>query len=179
MAPAHDLGGLLDRLGDARSALFAAADQVSGSRWRQRPSPARWAAAEVIAHLTQVEGAITSNAVKLVEREPRRFPVWRRWRAPFWVIEYRLARRETPIPLDPSILGGKEEMLAALREARRRTLAFLEETRARDLSAYAWPHPFLGTFGFYDWFRLIAHHEIRHTKQIREIVNSFHELSDD
>jgi uncharacterized damage-inducible protein DinB len=178
MTSAHDLTALFHRLGKARSALFAAADQVSTSRWRQRPGATRWSAAEVIAHLTQVEDAITSNSVKLVEREPRRFPVWRRWRAPFWVIEYRLARRESPLPLDPSILAGKEEMLAALRESRRRTLAFLEETSARDLSAYAWPHPFLGTFGFYEWFRLIAHHEIRHTKQIREIVNSFHELSD-
>lgn len=170
-----DLDAIINRMQTARSTLLAAADQVPGSYWQNRPDPARWSAAEVIAHLTQVESTITSSAVKLVQSEPRRISLWKRWHIPFWVVEMRLARRQTPIPLDPALVSGKEETLARLREARRRTLGFLEETHPRDLSAYFWPHPFLGTLNLYEWFRLIAHHEIRHTKQIREIVTFFHE----
>lgn len=64
-------------------------------------------------------------------------------------------------------------MLARLRAARTRTRAFLEETAGRDLRAYYWPHPFFGPLNFYDWFRTMAHHEVRHTKQLREIVEFF------
>jgi hypothetical protein len=35
-------------------------------------------------------------------------------------------------------------MLGDLRGARERTLAFLEEKKGRDLSAYHWRHAFLG-----------------------------------
>ena len=62
-----------------------------------------------------------------------------------------------------------ETMLAQLRSVRERTLAFLEETQHRDLSAYSWRHPFLDRLDFYDWFAFLAAHEIRHSKQMWEI----------
>jgi hypothetical protein len=74
------------------------------------------------------------------------------------------------LPQDPELICEKEEMLAGLRAARERTLAFIEETRGRDLSVYCYRHPFLGTLNLYEWFEMIASHEIRHTKQMREIA---------
>jgi DinB family protein len=68
------------------------------------------------------------------------------------------------------LLCEKEEMLAHLQEVRRRTLAFMEETRGKDLCLYSMTHPFLGTLNAYEWFQLIASHEVRHTKQMKEIV---------
>jgi hypothetical protein len=87
-----------------------------------------------------------------------------------WLVESRIIRRKSPIPLDSSLLNTKEEMLGELRAARDRTLAFLQETSKQDLSAYFWPHPFLGMLNGYEWFEMIASHEIRHTKQMREIA---------
>lgn len=66
-------------------------------------------------------------------------------------------------------MGEKEEMLAQLRGVRERTLAFMEETRGEDLSLYSRAHPFLGTLNVYEWFQMIASHQVRHTKQMREI----------
>ena len=74
------------------------------------------------------------------------------------------------MPLDPGLLGGKEEMLAELRGARERTLAFLEETQQRDLGVYRWAHAFLGMLNVYEWFEMIASHELRHAKQIKELA---------
>ena len=88
------------------------------------------------------------------------------------VVESRLIRRKTPIPLDPGIVREKEEMLVELRQVRERTLAFIEKTLERDLSKYRMPHPFLGTLNTYEWFQMIASHEIRHTKQMREIART-------
>jgi hydroxymethylpyrimidine/phosphomethylpyrimidine kinase len=42
----------------------------------------------------------------------------------------------------------------------------------RDLSKYLMPHPFLGTLNAYEWFEMIASHELRHTKQMKEIATS-------
>lgn len=83
--------------------------------------------------------------------------------------EARLISLKTPIPIDPSLLCEKEEMLAQLREVRERTLIFIEETSGKNLSKYHMPHPFLGTLNTYEWFQLIASHEIRHSKQMKEI----------
>ena len=83
-----------------------------------------------------------------------------------------MIRLKTPIPIEAEMVRGKEEMLAELREVRERTLAFIEETSGRDLSKYTMRHPFLGTLNTYEWFQLIASHEVRHTKQMNEIATS-------
>ena len=67
------------------------------------------------------------------------------------------------------MLREKEVMLAELRGARERTLAFLSETEKRDLTAYCWKHPFLGMLNIYEWMEMIAAHQIRHTKQMKEV----------
>ena len=87
------------------------------------------------------------------------------------VVESRLIRRKAPSPPpDTQLLPEKEEMLAELRGVRERTLAFIEETRGRDLRPYRYKHSFLGSLNLYEWFQFIASHEVRHTKQMREIA---------
>jgi len=65
-------------------------------------------------------------------------------------------------------------MLAELREVRERTLAFIEETRGRDvrLNRYCMAHAFLGTLTAVEWMEFIASHEIRHAKQMAEIATA-------
>ena len=69
-------------------------------------------------------------------------------------------------------VGGKRDHDggAALRRAREQTLAFLAETETRDLRRYYWRHPFLGMLNGYEWMEMIAAHQNRHTKQMREIA---------
>jgi hypothetical protein len=88
------------------------------------------------------------------------------------MVEARVIRLKTPKSLGVQTIREKEEMLAELRGVRERTLAFIEETRDRDLSAYSMPHQFLGTLKAYEWLQFIASHELRHTKQMREIAGT-------
>jgi uncharacterized damage-inducible protein DinB len=88
------------------------------------------------------------------------------------LVKSRVILLKSPIPVDAQMLRDKEAMLAEMREVRERTLAFLEETRSRDLGKYFWHHPALGTLNVYRWIEFLAAHEIRHTKQMREIVAS-------
>jgi hypothetical protein len=77
---------------------------------------------------------------------------------------------KTPIPMDPQLLRERDAMLAELRDVRGRTLALILETRNRDLTAYRWRHPFLGSLSAYEWFWFVGTQQIRHEKQKREIV---------
>ena len=164
---------IIDRLGRARAALQATAEAVPAELWRKPPRPGAWSAADVIAHLTMVEEAITNGAAKVVGNTPRHVPFFKRLHLPVRLARWRWLRAKTPIPLNSELIADKEEMLGRLAALRQRTLDFLLEHRTLDLSAYRWPHPFFGSLHVYDWFKLIAHHEARHTQQIREIVDPF------
>ena len=161
---------IIDNLSRARAGLLRAADSVSAEQWNRNPCEGTWSAAELVAHLIMVERAIIAVADRLLQKPPKSTPLWKRLHLPMALVEARVIRRKTPIPLDPQLLREKEEMLAELRLTRERTLTFIKETGNRNLRAYRWRHPFIGTLHTYQWFQMIASHEIRHTKQMREIA---------
>lgn len=166
----HSIEPILEKLGRAQTIFFRAADAIPAEKWSSKPKPAEWSAAEIVAHLIMVELAVVGGADRITQKIPKEFPFLKRFHLPLWLVEVRLVRRKSPMPLDPSLLGNKEEMLGELRGARERTLAFLEETQQRDLSVYMWAHAFLGMLNVYQWFEMIASHELRHTKQIKELA---------
>jgi DinB superfamily len=176
-APSQHFGSRLDpileKLAQAQSRLLSTADAVPADQWKTRPARGGWCAAEVIAHLIMVERTVLGSADRVMQDAPRHFPLLKKFHLPLAIVETRLIRRKTPIPLDPELVREKETMLAELREVRERTLAFVEETKGRDLGKYRWRHPFLGTLNMYEWFQMVACHEIRHEKQMREIANGY------
>ena len=156
------------KLARSQTAFFRAADAIPGEKWGNCPGLNQWSAAELVAHLVVVERGVVTNADRLTQRAP--IPVsFPRLHFPMWLVEARVIRRKSPVPLDESLMAEKEAMLAGLRGMRERTLAFISETERRDLSAYCWRHPFLGVLNLYEWLEMIAAHQLRHTKQIREI----------
>lgn len=163
---------IVENLARAQSELLRAADSVPPDQWRTRPADGRWSAGELIAHLSAIERAILGRADKLLQKPPKSVPFYKRFHVPMMIVEARVIRRKAPEALEPQAVGEKEAMLAELRGVRERTLAFIEETRGRDLSRYNMPHPFLGNLNAYDWLQFIASHEIRHMKQMREIAAS-------
>jgi hypothetical protein len=164
------LQAINENLARAQKEFLSAADAVPAEQWKIRPGEGRWSAGEVVGHLIIIERTIIRRADKLLQKPPDSRSFLRRFHLPMALVESRIIRRKTPIPVDPELVCEKEEMLAQIREVRERTLAFMEETRGRDLSKYHMPHPFLGTLNAYEWFQMIASHEVRHTKQMREIA---------
>lgn len=161
---------IIEHLVHAQRELLRAADAVPTGHWKTSPGDGRWSAGDVVGHLITVERAVLAGADKLIQKPPMAVPFFKRWHVPMSLVESRILRRKTPIPLDARLVREKEEMLAELREVRERTLSFIEETRQRDLRKYHMPHVFLGTLNVYEWLQLVASHEVRHTKQVREIA---------
>jgi hypothetical protein len=163
---------ILEKLDRAQHSLLRAADAIPPNLWKTCPRQGAWSAAELIAHIITAERAVVGAAGRILKKQPKHIPVWKRFRLPFALAEIRLVRIKTPIPMDSRLLREKDAMLVELREVRSRTLALIEETRNRDLSAYRWRHPFLGSLDAYEWFSFLGSHQIRHEKQMREIAAS-------
>ena len=163
---------ILEKLAHTERRLLRSADSIPADQWKTRPAGGGWSAGELVAHLIAVERGVVGKADRIQQKAPKQFSFFQRLHLPIRLVEARVIRQKSPIPLDPELIQEKETMLAALRDVRERTLAFLEETQGRDLSEYRWRHPFLGSFDMYDWFQFVAAHEARHEKQMREIAAS-------
>jgi hypothetical protein len=164
-----NLRKIADHLDRAQREFLLAADAIDATDWKQRPGPDRWSAGEVLAHLIGVEKTILMNANKVLQLPPKPRPMLKRIHLPLFLVEARLIRRKTPIPLEPGSISSKEEMLAELCSTRERTRVFMEQTRGKDLRLQHMPHAFLGTLNLYEWLEMIASHQLRHTKHMREI----------
>lgn len=164
------LQSVTDDLARAEAEFLRATDVIPANQWQTCPAEGRWSAAELVCHLIQVERAIIKNAGKVLQHPPQARPLSKRFHLPMALVESRLIPRKTPIPLDPALLDEKDEMLTQLREVRERTRVFMEGTQGKDLGKYHMPHPFLGTFNLCQWFQVIALHQVRHSKQMREIA---------
>ncbi|MFI5059248.1 MAG: DinB family protein [Candidatus Acidiferrales bacterium] len=161
---------IVQKLARAQTRLLRAADAVSAEQWKRGPGNGTWSAGELVAHLIMVERGIVGTADRVTQKPAKPASFLKRLHLPLALVESRLVRRKTPIPLDPQLVREKEAMLGELRDVRERSLAFLDETKNRNLSAYCWRHPFLGNLNLYEWFEMIAAHELRHTKQMQEIA---------
>lgn len=170
MPDTRPITALLSR---SQAELYFAAHAVPMSDWRKSPSPGAWSAAEVFAHLTMVEEAITGGVTRMLAAPPKQLPLWKRIHLPPKLAAIRTLKRKTPIPLDPALLLDKAESLARSKALRERALLLLTENAGRDLSAYRHKHPFFGYLNFYQWFYTIGYHEQRHAEQIQEIVDVF------
>jgi len=159
----------IEKLARSQKGFLFAADAVPVEQWETRPHKERWSAGELAGHLMATERRILSGLDRLLQKPPAPQPFWKRFHIPIALVEARLVRLKAPVAVDGKISGEKDEMLAELRGVRERTLAFIDETKGRDLSQNCMPHPFLGTLTAYEWFEFIAAHEIRHTKQMAEI----------
>ena len=166
--PTLDL--ILQTLTASQQKLLKSADAVPAHHWKTRPQRDKWSAAELIAHLILVERSVVGAADRISQKTPKRFSFFHRLHLPIGLVEARVIKQKAPPAVMPETLEEKETMLAALREMRERTLAFLEETKGRNLAEYRWRHPFLGSFDMYEWFQFVAAHQARHEKQMREIA---------
>jgi hypothetical protein len=158
LAAMQKLDPIIANLVNAQRGLLTAADAVPTEEWKTRPSGGRWSAAELVAHLMMVERGVIGKADRVAQKPPKRVSLLKRIHIPMALVESRWIRRKAPAPVEPEMLRDKEGMLAELRTVRERSLAFLEETRDRNMREYSWAHPALGTLNVYEWLQFIASH---------------------
>ncbi|MBC8089126.1 MAG: DinB family protein [Phycisphaerae bacterium] len=78
----------------------------------------------------------------------------------------------SPEPYRPTGSLTAHQAIAKLEEVRARVLGAVEAANGIDLTHASFPHPFFGPLTGYQWLVLIAQHEFRHLKQMKEIVSA-------
>lgn len=168
-----DVARIVELLNRSHLEFQEACEEIPANRWKRNPVNGSWSAGEVVAHLTMVETAVWNGVREELSKNARRHSLWKKLHVPVFMTAWRGIKRKTPIPLDPAMVQARQESLESYTAARNRTLKFIAEQSSRNLSPFRRNHPFLGSLNLYDWMRVLAYHEMRHTKQIREIGKSF------
>src|ERR1700759_2646018 len=116
--------------------MLSTADGVPADQWRTRPKGGGWSAAEILGHLIMVERSVVGSADRVTHHPPKRFSRLQKLHFPLSLVQARGVKHGSPLPVDPERLSEKETMLAALRNIRERMLAFIDETKERNLGIY-------------------------------------------
>jgi len=168
----HERQFVLDQLASSEARLLDLVDGLTSEQWSFREAPERWSIAENIEHLVAFEGFIAGMIASVIEGEAE---------------PEKQASAEKKDPLVRGLAGARhikfnarevvrpvgrwrepEEMVAELRKARARTLAFAAETQA-NLREHFFPHIAFGDLDCYQWLMLLGQHAYRHALQIEEI----------
>jgi hypothetical protein len=165
---------ILALLAKNRSQFVAIADAFPAEKWRESPGNGAWSAGEIVAHTMQVEESIIAASRKTLKKPPYPVPFLKRFHLPLALASTRARKLKSPIPINIERIPDQSVYVAAITACRSGTLDFIEENRGKDLKRWTWPHPVFGPLNIYEWVRLIAYHELRHAKQIREVAEIFH-----
>jgi hypothetical protein len=153
-----------------RADLLAVVSYIPEDQFRKSPGNGAWSVAEIQVHLQQVESSVIAGAEEAVSQEPMHVPWKKRIHLPLRLTTWRRRKVESPIPLDLNLVGEREQILARQKEVRRTLLDFIRANEERYFRDYGFKHPFFGYLNLREWFDVVAWHDVRHTKQIRETI---------
>jgi hypothetical protein len=159
----------LKRLDSVHQKLISAISSLDPSIYSRRPAEGEWSVAEIVQHLCLVEGRVTKELEAAIAREPRRVGFFRRL-MPTSIVSLRLIRVKAPKAMNPLDSPGRDQAIENFGRTRTnlKTLcAAHSEERFRNL---VFTHPFLGEMDGVATVSFIGYHELRHYKQIREVL---------
>ena len=169
-----DLAPILKFLKISRARFISTANEIPDSKWRQSPATDVWSAAEIAAHLAMIEESIVTRCRKASQAAPRTVPLLKQIHPPLVLATWRGRKARSPLSLAADQVHDRQQAYAVIEMTREASVAFLESCNDRDLSAHRFAHPIFGNLNVYEWYRFIGYHELRHRKQLRELVEIFH-----
>jgi hypothetical protein len=159
----------LKRLDAAHQRLLATLAPISPELFSQRPSEDEWSVAQIVHHLCLVEARVIQEIEKELANPPRRIRFVRRL-VPTSIVASRLIRVKAPKAMNPLNPPNKEESISSY-YATRKKLKDLCATHGKDrLKQTIFKHPFLGEIDGRATISFVGYHEIRHYKQVREVL---------
>ena len=163
---------VLEQLAASEARLLEVVDGLTAEQWRFRETPERWSIAEIVEHLALFEGFILgaiTNALKGPTEDDKKPLAAGKEHLVLGLADARETKfkaREVVRPV--GTWSDALELIAELKKARARTVAFAMETKA-DLHGHFFPHIAFGDLDCYQWLRVLGQHMNRHVLQIEEI----------
>lgn len=164
-------------LHDSQNELMGYVEKLTDQQWNFRPAPFKWTVGETAEHIALAEGLLFSAMERALAA-----PITPDWESKTAnkdaildnVLAARRGKANAPEPIQPlKRKMTRAEIMTLLKEGRAKSLKFIETTDL-PLKAHTLDHPFpvFGTLSAYQWFIYIPAHNLRHNKQIAEIMSN-------
>jgi hypothetical protein len=163
-----------------RASLLRGVEGLSDEQQAFRALPGKWSVAEIVEHLSMVEGSVARLLGSLLGKAEVAGHA-RAAGAPFapvsiavFVEQSRTQKYNAPASAHPS--GAMlAESVRRLRETRAGLHALRPRFESVDGAAVRFPHPVFGPLDLYQWLAFLGAHDARHLAQIdalKETMNS-------
>jgi hypothetical protein len=160
----------LRRLDTVHAELKSTVNGVDPALLSKRPAENEWSIAEVIDHLCLVEGAVMKGIQKKLEQPPVKVSFLRKF-FPMRIVSLRMKRLQAPKYVQPATdLPPLEELLKKFDAQRATTKEICIKEGPERLSQVCLKHPYFGDMDGAAAVSMVAFHEQRHLKQIRDII---------
>jgi len=171
---AEERAKVIKLLRDTTAETLSTLEKLSDEQLKFKSAPERWSVLEVAEHIMMAEGLLFNAVQGAIASKPN--PDWEtktKGKTEFIekVMPDRSGKAQAPESIVPSGKLSRQEVIAKIKEARGKTLKFAEETQL-PLKAHTLDHPFpvFGTLNAYQWLIYIPLHNVRHNKQIAEVM---------
>ena len=162
---------------DSQNEFLSYVEKLTDAQWNARPIPFKWTAGETAEHIALSEGLLFGAMERALAT-----PVNPDWETKTQgkekildnILAARMGKAQAPEPIQPlKRKMSRAEVMTMYKEGRAKTLKFIETTD-QPLKAHTLDHPFpvFGTLNAYQWLLYIPAHNLRHNKQIAEVINN-------
>lgn len=160
---------ILQRLDSTRQKLHATVSTLTPEVYSRQPAENEWSVAEVVHHIRLVEDRVLKELEDALTRAPGRVSILRRL-IPTSITSSRLIRVKSPKAVTPRDAPAREVELENLDRTRDRLKEFCATHGTKRLRTVIFIHPFLGKLDGVATVSFLSYHELRHFKQIREVL---------
>jgi DinB family protein len=161
----------LRRLDAVHAELKTTVNGVDPALISKRPAENEWSVAEVIEHLCLVESAVMKGIKAKLAQPPVKVSFLKKF-FPMRIVSLRMKRLQAPKYVQPANdLPPLDELLKKFDEQRARTREICTTEGPQRLRGVCLKHPYFGDMDGTAAVSMVAFHEQRHLKQIREIIN--------
>lgn len=159
----------LKRLDSVHARLSAAISATHSRLFSERPAQNEWNIAEVIQHLCLVEERVLEELQKSLDGPPAKVGFLKKL-VPMRIVSLRLIRVKAPRAVRPGNPPAMDELIKNYDRARANLKKLCAKYGRERLKKVSVKHPFLGVIDGAAAVSMVAFHEQRHYKQIREIL---------
>lgn len=135
----------------------------------QRPDEDQWSVAEVLHHLCIVERAVLQQLEASLDHPLPEVSRWKKFLPLKFLVGNRVRRVKAPKRVEPLNPPPREEVMENYDRARAATKEFGLRNEER-LEHVGFKHPFLGDITGVGAISFVGYHEMRHHKQVQEII---------
>ena len=168
----QDREQVVQYLTKTRDQVISESASLTDAQWNFKAAPDRWSVGEVVEHLALAEAFLFDLQQKTMASEAATAEQLAGAKGKdamiLKAIPDRTTKAQAPEPLQPGTrLGSREQVLAAFKERRAKTLEYASQTKD-DLRSRVASSP-LGPIDGYQWLLFMAAHADRHLAQLREV----------